>query len=125
MGASEPAQVIELFTKFFNSRDLDGLMDNLYEDDAVLIPTPGAETAQGKDALRTVLQEFLAMNATMTIEASAAYQNGDIALTHSTWKLEVADADPMTGTTAEVVRRQRDGSWKYAIDNPWGGAVLA
>ena len=29
------------------------------------------------------------------------------------------------GVTAEIVRRQPDGTWKYAIDNPWGGAVLA
>jgi hypothetical protein len=30
----------------------------------------------------------------------------------------------MEGTTAEVVRRQADGTWRYAIDNPWGGVVL-
>src|SRR3954468_21113702 len=125
MGASEPAQVIELFAKFFNSRDLDGLMDNLYEDDAVLVPAPGAEVATGKDAIRGVLQEFLGMGGTLTIEAATAYQVGDIALTHSTFKLDVPDADAMTATTAEVVRRQPDGSWKYVIDNPWGGAVLA
>lgn len=29
-----------------------------------------------------------------------------------------------SGATAEVVRRQADGSWKYVIDNPDGSALL-
>jgi len=33
-------------------------------------------------------------------------------------------AEAMEGVTAEIVRRQSDGTWKYLIDNPWGGAVL-
>ena len=30
-----------------------------------------------------------------------------------------------TGATAEVVRRQPDGSWKCIIDNPDGTALLS
>jgi hypothetical protein len=30
----------------------------------------------------------------------------------------------MEHTSAEVTRRQPDGTWKYAIDNPYGGEVL-
>jgi len=125
MSANEPTQVIEVFAKLFNSGDMDGLMDTLYEDDVVLVPGPGAEVAKGKDAARAVLQEFLNLGGTITIEAAAAYEMGDIALTHSKWKLDVPGADAMTGTTAEIVRRQPDGSWKYVVDNPWGGAVLS
>jgi ketosteroid isomerase-like protein len=43
-------------------------------------------------------------------------------LTHNAWTLE-GDA-PMEGVTAEVVRKQPDGTWKYAVDNPFGGGVL-
>ena len=34
-----------------------------------------------------------------------------------------ADGNPvdLRGSTAEVVRRQPDGTWKYAIDHPFGG----
>ena len=50
--------------------------------------------------------------------------NGDLALTHSHWRLDVPDGEPMEHTSAEVVRRQPDATWKYTIDNPYGGEIL-
>jgi ketosteroid isomerase-like protein len=34
------------------------------------------------------------------------------------------DGNPVElhGTTSELVRRQPDGTWKYVIDHPFGGA---
>jgi len=63
------------------------------------------------------------------IELFAKYWNSqdrdDIALTHNRWSLQYPGrSDPMQGETAEVVRRQPDGGWRYAIDNPAGGAVI-
>ncbi len=123
MGASEPAQVIEDFIKLFNSGDLDGLVRDMYEDDAVLVPSPGT-SATGKAAIREALQGFLSMGGNITLLGATAMQKGDLALTHSRWRMDVPGADPLESTTAEVVRRQPDGSWKYIIDNPWGGSVL-
>ena len=40
------------------------------------------------------------------------------------WRLDVPDGEPMVNTSAEVVRRQPGGTWKYAIDNPFGGGIL-
>jgi ketosteroid isomerase-like protein len=64
------------------------------------------------------------MNGTMRLLAATFSRNGDLALTQSKWRLDIAGGDPVEGTTAEVVRRQADGSWKYILDNPFGGAVL-
>jgi ketosteroid isomerase-like protein len=115
--------VIEHFIKLFNSRDLDGLL-GLYEDDVVLVPEPGASFLTGAAAAREALQGFLAMGGTMSLVSATAIPNGDLALTHSKWRVEVEGSDPMEGVTAEVVRRQADGTWKYVIDNPFGGAIL-
>jgi ketosteroid isomerase-like protein len=125
MAAQQPDLVIEEFRTFFNAGDLEGLLANLYESDAVLVPQPGPATVSGTAGVRGVLEELLSLNATMEVLASVAYANGEIALTHAHWRIAAADGDAMEGTTAEVVRRQPDGSWKYAIDNPWGGIVLA
>src|ERR1700736_937285 len=125
MGATEPAQVIEQFVKLFNSGDLDGLMEDLYEEQIALQPGPGAPIVTGKAGVREVLKGFLAMGGTMSLVSVAAIPNGDLALTHSKWRIEVEGSDPLEGVTAEVVRRQADGAWKYIIDNPFGSAILA
>jgi ketosteroid isomerase-like protein len=60
----------------------------------------------------------------MDLHLRRALQNGDVALLVSDWTLTGtgADGNPTTlgGTTADVVRRQADGTWRYAIDNPLG-----
>jgi uncharacterized protein (TIGR02246 family) len=124
MGVTDPERVIDQFVKYFNSGDLEGILAELYEEDAVLLPGPGAPTVTGRDEIRPALKGFVDMGGTMSVLGATAMRNGDLALTHSKWRLEVPGSDPMEGTTAEVVRRQSDGSWKYILDNPFGGAAL-
>ena len=50
---------------------------------------------------------------------------GDLALMHTPWTMTMPDGSSPAGTTAEVARRQADGSWKYVIDNPDGSAPLS
>ena len=54
--------------------------------------------------------------------------SGDIALTQNKWTIKTIEPDgsPIEGTgiSAEVIRRQADGSWKFIIDNPWGARLL-
>ena len=123
MGATDPAQVHELFEKFFNSRDIEGML-SLYEDDAVLLSAPGAPMI-GKDAIRTSIEGMFAMEGTITFTAETdPLVNGDIALTHGKWQLAVGGNVLMEASTAEVVRRGADGQWRYIVDNPWGTALL-
>jgi len=125
MGATDPAQVIEHFIKLFNSGDADGIVADLYEDDAVLLPEPGAQPVSGKAAIKEVIQQFLALGGSMSLTGATAIPNGDLALTHSQWRLDIPGAQAMEATTAEVVRRQADGSWRYIIDNPFGNGALS
>jgi uncharacterized protein (TIGR02246 family) len=124
MAATEPGQVIDQFLKLFNSGEIESLMRELYEDDAVLVPEPGPATASGKAAIRDVLRGFLDMKGTLQVLATTAVVNGDIALMHTRGRLDVPGGEPMESVTAVVVRRQPDGTWKYSIDNPWGGSLL-
>jgi len=123
MAASDPGQAIHEFADLFNEGDLDGLVD-IYEDGAVLKPSPADEPLAGKDAIREALKGFLSMNGTISIVATSVVQFGDIALTQSRWRLDIPGGDPMEQESAEVIRRQADGTWKYAIDNPWGALIL-
>lgn len=121
MHAFEPAEASTLFERYFADGDLDGLM-SLYEDDAVF-PTPHG-TSTGPDEIRATLKAYLDSGAELQFGKSLVFSVGDLALIHTPWTMQMPDGSTSEGATAEVVRRQSDGSWKYVIDNPDGTALL-
>jgi uncharacterized protein (TIGR02246 family) len=122
MPATTPEQIHRLFEAAFNAADVDELMA-LYEPDAVLIPQPGS-VAHGTDEVREALQRYLALQGRITLDTKLVVEVGDLAYLSNTWSLNGAgpDGQPLTlgATTAEVARRQADGTWRYVIDNAWG-----
>ena len=121
MSATEPAEASTLFERYFADGDLEGLM-SLYEEDAVF-PTPhGIST--GHDEIRATLKAYLDSGAKLVFGESIVFSVGDLALIHTPWTMRMPDGSAPEGATAEVVRRQSDGSWKYIIDNPDGTALL-
>src|SRR3974390_1051078 len=113
MGATQPDDVFNQWARRFNAGDLDGLLADMYDDDVVLVPAPGAPQVSGKDAVREVLEQFLAMQGTMHLVARSCIVSADVALCLDHWRLDVPGGVPMEGTTSDVVRRQADGTWKY------------
>ena len=122
MDASSPDQAGKLFEERFAAADLDGLMD-LYEDGAVFTNARGAH--EGSDAIRAVLAGYLATGASIVMNESVAFEAGDLALVHWAWTMTFPDERVAEGATAEVLRRQSDGSWKFIIDNPDGPALIS
>jgi uncharacterized protein (TIGR02246 family) len=126
MPASTPEQIHRLFEEAFNAGDLDGLME-LYEPDAALIAQPGS-LANGSEQTRAALQGFLALRGRITLDTKVVVTVGDLAYLANTWSLTGTgpDGDPVVlgATTAEVARRQADGSWRYVIDNAWGDQAV-
>jgi uncharacterized protein (TIGR02246 family) len=124
MGAKDPKQLHELFARYYNAQDVDGLA-SLYEKDAVYVSAPGSSIS-GIDAIREALGTIARMGAKIEFDdTSVELVNGDIALTHGRWRLKSPDGtELMQATTAEVARRSDDGLWRYAIDNPYGTAAL-
>jgi ketosteroid isomerase-like protein len=121
MSAREPADASTLFERHFAANDLEGLM-SLYEEGAVF-PTPrGIST--GHDEIRATLKAYLDSGAKLVFGESLVFAAGDLALIHTPWTMQMPDGSTPAGATAEVVRRQSDGSWKYIIDNPDGTALL-
>lgn len=122
MPAHNPEEVQRLFAEAFGSHDLEAVLA-LYEPDATLIPQPG-EVVTGTEAIREALSQILAMKPKFDLQFKKAFQAGDIALLISDWTLSASDPDgnaiEMDGRTAGVARCQPDGSWLFAIDNPYG-----
>ena len=119
---NRPDHAGKLFEERFAVADLDGLMD-LYEDGAVFTNADGAH--EGPDAIRSVLAWIPRHGASIVMNESVAFEAGDLALVHWAWTMKFPDERVAEGATAEVLRRQSDGSWKFIIDNPDGPTLIS
>ena len=121
MPAKQPEDMPAMFETAFNTGDIEQVLA-LYEADAVIVPQPGQEV-RGATAIRDVLAGFLALKQPIRIERKRVLVNGEVALVSSTWKLSGTGPDgssvDLGGNTTEVIRRQADGTWRYAIDDPF------
>ena len=107
--AENPADLARLFLDRANAGDVAGVVA-LYEADAVLAFPPGQITV-GADAIREVYERFLSQRPTLTSAGqSEPLVNKDVALTSTRL--------PGGGATVEVARRQPDGTWLWAVDQP-------
>jgi ketosteroid isomerase-like protein len=109
--AAEPEDLSRLFLERANAGDVEGLVE-LYEPGAVLAFPPG-RLSTGSEAIRAAYEELLAGRPTFGAgDQRPAIRNdtGDLALTST----RLAGR----GATAEVARRQPDGSWLWIIDQP-------
>ena len=127
MPAATPEQIHRVFEDTFNAGDIDGLME-LYEANAALIAEPGS-VAYGSEQVRAALEGFLALKGRITLDTKLVFTVGELAYLSNTWSLSGTgpNGEPVAlgATTAEVARRQADGSWRYVIDNAWGDQAVA
>ena len=117
MSTPNPADTVTQLVKAVNQGDLEAAVA-CYEANATLIVQPG-QVATGEKAIREALAGFIAMKVTITTETHKTLQTGDIGLFISRWT-----ANSMGGASSIVLRRQTDGRWLIAIDNPFGAAIL-
>jgi ketosteroid isomerase-like protein len=127
MPAATPEQIHPVFEELFNAGDVGGLME-LYESDAALIAQPGS-VAHGPEQVRAALLGFLALKGRIALDTKLVVTVGDLAYLSNTWSLSGTgpNGDPVAlgATTAEVARRQADGTWRYVIDNAWGDQAVS
>jgi hypothetical protein len=107
--ALNPEDIARLFLLRANAGDVEGLVA-LYESNAVLVGT-GGELAIGTEAIRAFYSKLLAGRPKFEPgDQRPALRQGDLALTSSRLANGVV--------TAEVARKQPDGTWLWAIDQP-------
>lgn len=126
--ATSPAHLMELFAARAASGDVEALLE-LYEPHAVFQPAFGVALA-GREQIRPASAEFVAMRPRITYTAEPdVVITGDIALVANHWTMEATAPDGTVvregGVSADVVRRQSDGSWLVLIDQPRGQPVAS
>ena len=126
MTADNLESVIELLDRAFNAGDLDAVLA-FYENAAVVVTEPG-KTARGTAELRNFFSSAMQSGASAKQLKTHVIEADGVALFLSRWTLvrggTGSDTQPHTFIATSVFRRQPDGAWKAAIDNPFGPLVL-
>lgn len=64
------------------------------------------------------------MKGRLDLEVTGVLEASDLALVTGVWSFNGTgpDGEPvkLAAKSADVLRRQGDGSWRFVIDNPWG-----
>ncbi len=122
--AHSPEECDQLLFKTIGTGDLDAALE-LYEPDAVFVVAPG-QVVTGHAAIREVLGGMLASGGAGEIEGVTSVISADGAVAFTRTKGSAThpgpDGKPITMAfhSVEVVRRQADGTWRIAIDDPSG-----
>jgi uncharacterized protein (TIGR02246 family) len=126
MNQSNAIDTVRDLTEAINQCDVDRAL-SFYEPEAILIAQPGS-IARGKDAIRAALEVFISLKPALKGEAHQVVEAGDTALYCSRWTLVGTSPDgkrvEMGGISSDVLRRQTDGRWLVAVDNPWGTSIV-
>jgi ketosteroid isomerase-like protein len=117
-----PEEVLNSVTEGINSGNLDSLM-TLYEPLACFAFQPG-ELAKTPEGIRESLRSFINMNGKLELKVKRVLRANDLALVTTEWSFNGTGPDGkpvhMTAKSADVLRQQSDGTWRFVIDNPWG-----
>jgi len=117
-----PEEVLNSVTEGINAGNLDSLM-TLYEPLACFASQPG-KLAKTPEGIRESLRSFIEMNGKLDLNVKRVLKANDLALVITEWSFSGtrSDGNPvhMTAKSADVLRQQPDGTWRFVIDNPWG-----
>ena len=122
MSRGTPEQVLKSIVDGINTGNLDTLMP-LYEPEAAFATQPGS-LSHGFPGVREALAGFIAMKGKLDLKVTRVLEAGGLALVTAVWSF--AGTGPhgepvrLAARSADVLRRQTDGSWRFVIDNPWG-----
>jgi ketosteroid isomerase-like protein len=121
-GKMTPEEVLSSVIDGINAGDLDSLM-TLYEPLACFASQPG-QLANSPEGIRESLRGFIDMNGKLDLKVKRVLKASDLALVTSEWSFSGTGSDgkhvDITSKSADVLRQQPDGTWRFVIDNPWG-----
>ena len=119
---ARPEDLYPALSEAHNAGDLEALVA-LYEPKAAFVIKPGRVTESPAE-LRGAMQHLVALRGRLTVNPRTFIRSDDLVLVLGTFTLSGRRGDgtafERTSKFADVLRRQPDGHWLVAIDNPYG-----
>jgi uncharacterized protein (TIGR02246 family) len=110
----KPDEWPALFEKHIAAGDLD-VAAALYASDASFVSPKSGEVIKGRDAIRAVLSGLIEGGARLRCRVVKTV----IAVLYTDWQITTADGEAHSHAI-EVLRRQSDGTWLFALGDPKG-----
>jgi ketosteroid isomerase-like protein len=120
--ARTPEECDRRFAECVRSRHLDDLV-GLYEPAACFVRRDGT-VVTGHSEIRRALARLTIVPTVVDIRIVKVIETDCVAVLYSDWQSRATAADgrvaETSGRALEIVRRQPDGRWLFAIDDPFG-----
>jgi uncharacterized protein (TIGR02246 family) len=120
---TRPEDLYPALSEAYNAGDLEAVL-SLYDPKAVFVIKPGRVTESPAE-LRAAVQHVIALRGRLTVNPHTFTRSDDLVLVLGTFTLSGRrpDGTPFESASrfADVLRRQPDGPWLIAVDNPYGG----
>ena len=118
-----PGEVLNSVVEGINAGDSEYPLMMLYEADACFALQPG-QLAKSPESVRESLRSFIDLKGKLDLKVKTGLQASDLALVITEWSFSGTgpNGNPvnMVAKSADVLRLQADGTWRFVIDNPWG-----
>ena len=122
MVVTRPEDIYPALVEGYNSGDLEAVV-SLYDPKAAFVIKPGRVTKSPAE-LRGAMQHLVALRGRLSVNPRTFIRSDDLVLVLGTFTLcgRRGDGTPFERTSrfADVLRRQPDGRWLLAVDNPYG-----
>ncbi|TKT79032.1 hypothetical protein [Aquamicrobium sp. LC103] len=117
-----PRELNATFASLYNARDLEGML-SLYESGAAHQNAQTQATDVGLPAIEASLRALLDLSGRMISRNNFCIVSGDLALLRADWSISDTQGRPIAeGSSAEIARRQPDGSWRSVVDHAVGAS---
>jgi ketosteroid isomerase-like protein len=125
--AYKPEDCDRLILEALEKGDLE-MSVGLYEAEAILLMESG-DFIKGSASIRKNNGEVISLKPKFKIDEIRTVMSGDGTLATTRMKCTEVHRDPKSGdevrtlvNSLEVVRKQPDGTWRFVIDDPFGGS---
>ncbi|MGM5632083.1 DUF4440 domain-containing protein [Apibacter raozihei] len=119
---NSPDQMNQCFADAYNSGDVNRI-NALFEKEAKIVKYNG-DIISGFEKMNEEHLNLLKLGGKMTSVNKYCIEAEDIAMLRADWKIETKNEKSeditITGSSVELIRRQKDGTWLYIVDNPFG-----